>query len=85
MSIAEKYQHQLSSVTTVKTVAELWKKNRTTVIYHIMRDNIAATKDSGVYLVALGSVIDLWGFPPNLPEYEPLDPISLLQKEYKAS
>lgn len=80
-----KYFQALQRVTTVPEAAELWGINKTTVMYHIDKDNVVATQIGGIWVVSLQSAIDFWGKPVNLPSYDPSNPINVLQEQYKAS
>lgn len=81
----ERYFRDLQRVTTVPEVSELWDINKTTVMYHIDKDNVVATQIGGTWVVSLQSAIDFWGKPVNLPSCDPPNPIDVLQKRYKAS
>lgn len=82
MAQSEKnYFNDLQVVTTVPEVAELWGVNQSTVVYHIMRDNITAVKIGSIWIVSLRSVLDFWGTPRNLPVCEPFVPL----EQYKTA
>ncbi len=54
----------LSEALTVAEVARYWKKNRSTVRYHVDRGNMKARYTfAGQILVERDSVIALWGQP----------------------
>jgi hypothetical protein len=49
---------------TIQEISKYWKKHRTTVRYHIDRDNLVwRYTDAGRILVEKESVIALWGPP----------------------
>lgn len=81
----QKHFNDLMRVTTVSSVAEYWGVAKNTVVYHILRENIAAVKDGGIWIVSIQSVIDLWGMPTNMPSCDPPTAIDILQERYKAS
>lgn len=62
------YWAALSAVTTVKEVAECWQISEHKVRYYLLYGDLVATKICGTWVIALGSVIDLWGQPKVLPD-----------------
>ncbi len=62
--VHQKYYAPLELVATVTTVAELWRRSYTGVIYAIDAENIAARKCGKTWLVSLPSVVAYWGLPP---------------------
>lgn len=77
MSVAEnRYYDLLTRVVTVRTVCDLWGVSKTVVYHHIMQDHIAAAQCGSTWLIALDSVVDLWGKPLNLTPGEPHLPLN---------
>ncbi len=56
--IDPEYHEQISQVSTVPGIAELFHVAQTTVRYWILRGYIAAYQDGGVWLVSVQSVRD---------------------------
>lgn len=81
----DQYFSDLQRVTTVPEAAELWGIKQPTVMYHIMKDNVAATQIGRTWIISLASAIDFWGTPVNLPSCDPPSPIDALVEQYKAS
>ncbi len=62
--VAKKHYAVLELVATAPTVAAIWGRSYTGVIYAIDADNIAAVKCGKTWLVSLPSVAAYWGPPP---------------------
>lgn len=61
--VPKKYYLPLANVATVGTVALLWHRSYTGVLYAIDADNIAARKCGKTWLVSVPSVVAYWGLP----------------------
>ena len=79
------YFADLQRVTTVPEVSLLWGMAKTTVMYHIDKDNVVAIQIGGIWIVSLRSALDFWGEPLHVPSCDPPSPIDVLQEQYKAS
>lgn len=80
--VNEKYYAPLEQVATAGTVAGLWRRSYTGVLYAIDADNIAAVKCGKTWLVSLPSVAAYWGDPPSPIEYVsmPQEMVTALQE-----
>ena len=62
----QRFYEPLQFVATVSEVAEHWHRHRTTVLYAIHAENIAAVKSGRTWLISVPSVTEFWGYPPAL-------------------
>jgi len=71
--VAKKHYRVLELVATAPTVAMMWGRSYTGVIYAIDADNLAAVKCGKTWLISLPSVTAYWG-PPPYP-FGPVQPV----------
>ena len=62
--VDKKYYAPLEQVATAPTVAKIWYRSYTGILYAIQAENIAAVKCGTTWLVSLPSVVEYWGLPP---------------------
>lgn len=61
--VHKKFYLPLANVATVGTVARLWQRSYTGVLYAIDADNLAARKCGKTWLISVPSVVAYWGLP----------------------